>query len=532
MRAAVLCALACACASLSLSQQTGFTMAGVVKQHGSDQPLRRVEVSIQPSGQADPRLSMMTGNDGRFQFTNLAAGKYSLLARSHGLGQGYRGDDQYSTGIVVGPGIDSEHITFILSPPASISGTVIDEEGEPVRNAQVLLFQSGVFSGRRETVMQSETGTGSSGTFHFGSLKAGTYYVAVAARPWYAPNVPMQGSFNAPVQGSNASEFDVAYPVTYYPESLDAAGAAPITLSEGGVANLSMALRPVPAVHVTFNAPASEPIGVNFAVLGPGGAPIQMNNTTETAQNDRREILGLAPGRYVATVYHFGHRSTSTMGTKVVDLTGDATLDINDLPSTSISGQLQIEGGEKPGRLAVVLMNPARMGGGFGRVAEDGSFHIQRGNMPPGRYQIRLANTQEFYIRSVAVKGAEYSQGMLEVVDGASIQLSIVAAKGLSRVNGIAFKDDKPFAGAMVLLLPTDPSHAGDIPRDQSDSDGSFTLPSAAPGRYTLIAIDDGRDLAYQEPSVIKPYLANGQTVDVPLPRDAVVKVSVQPRAH
>jgi len=216
----------------------------------------------------------------------------------------------------------------------------------------------------------------------------------------------------------------------------------------------------------------------------------------------------------------------------VVDLTGNTTLDVNDLPATSISGQLQVEGGEKPGRLGVMHVNAARTGGGFGRISEDGSFQFQRGNMPPGRYRIRLANTQEFYIKSIAVKGAEYTHGMLDVVEGASIQLSIAAAKGLSRVNGIAFKDDKPFAGAMVLLLPADPSQAGDIPRDQSDSDGTFTLPSARPGRYTLIAIDDGQDLAYQEAAVMKPYLAQAQTVDVPLPSDAVVKVNVQPRVH
>ncbi len=523
--------LLCACACLSPSQQTGFTIAGVVEQHGNDQPLRRVEVSIMPSERPDQQVSLMTGNDGRFQFTNVPVGKYSLLAQSHGLTQGYRGDEQYSTGIVVGPGIDSEHITFVLSPPASISGTVIDEEGEPVRNARVLLFHKGVFSGKSEITMRQQVDTGSSGNFHFGSLRAGTYFVGVSARPWYAPNGLIQGSVNGPVQNGNTAEFDVAYPLTYYPESLDAAGAAPITLPEGGMANLSIALRPVPAVHVTLNAPANEPVGVSFAALGPGGALIQMN-TTETAQNDRREIMGLAPGRYVVTLHHFGRGSASAMGTKIVDLTGDTTLDVNDLPVTSISGQLQVEGGEKPGRLVVALVNPARTGGGFGRVADDGSFHIQRGNMPPGRYQIRLANTQDFYIRSVAVKGAEYSQGMLDIPEGASIQLSIVAAEGLSRVNGIAFKDEKPFAGAMVLLLPTDPSQAGEIPRDQSDSDGSFTLQSAPPGRYTLIAIDDGRDLAYQEPSVIRPYLTNGQTVDVPLPRDAVVKVNVQPRYH
>src|SRR5207248_8430746 len=113
-----------------------------------------------------------------------------------------------------------------------------------------------------------------------------------------------------------------------------------------------------------------------------------------------------------------------------------------------------------------------------------------------------LANTQELYIKSVAVNGAEQPGRAFDVTEGASVQVSIVAAKGLTRLNGIAMKDDKPFPGAMVLLLPRDSNHGGFIPRDQSDSDGTFTLNLVEPGRYTLIAIDDGRGLAYRDATV------------------------------
>jgi hypothetical protein len=82
----------------------------------------------------------------------------------------------------------------------------------------------------------------------------------------------------------------------------------------------------------------------------------------------------------------------------------------------------------------------------------------------------------------------------------------------------------------MVLLLPRDSNHGGYIPRDQSDSDGTFTLNLVEPGRYTLVAIDDGRDLAYQDAAAVKPYLEQGQVIDVPLRGDANMKVSVQHR--
>jgi hypothetical protein len=51
--------------------------------------------------------------------------------------------------------------------------------------------------------------------------------------------------------------------------------------------------------------------------------------------------------------------------------------------------------------------------------------------------------------------------------------------------------------------------------RDQSDSDGTFTLREILPGRYTVVAIERGWDLDWQDPAVLKPYLAHGEVVDV-----------------
>jgi hypothetical protein len=89
-------------------------------------------------------------------------------------------------------------------------------------------------------------------------------------------------------------------------------------------------------------------------------------------------------------------------------------------------------------------------------------------------------------------------------------------------------QDTKPVAGAMVLLVPQNRNLNPTPHRDQSDSDGSFTLFAVPPGRYTLIAIDDGHGLAYANPQLISPYLPQGQVVDVPL--DKPVSIQVQRR--
>ena len=73
---------------------------------------------------------------------------------------------------------------------------------------------------------------------------------------------------------------------------------------------------------------------------------------------------------------------------------------------------------------------------------------------------------------------------------------------------------------------------------DQSDSDGSFSLLDAAPGEYTVVAIEDGWGMDWTQSEAIGRYLPAGVPVTVPAttmtPRDQVVRlaapVPLQPR--
>ncbi len=68
----------------------------------------------------------------------------------------------------------------------------------------------------------------------------------------------------------------------------------------------------------------------------------------------------------------------------------------------------------------------------------------------------------------------------------------------------------------MVVLVPHDPANSMPLfRRDQSDSDGSFTLPNIVPGQYTVVAVANGWDLEWGNPAVLQPYLKGGQPVQV-----------------
>ena len=65
------------------------------------------------------------------------------------------------------------------------------------------------------------------GRFSCRHLGPGTYFIAVAARPWYARSLPQMAAQANP-------ELDVAYPITYYGDTTDPASATPVNLAEGG----------------------------------------------------------------------------------------------------------------------------------------------------------------------------------------------------------------------------------------------------------------------------------------------------------
>jgi len=79
------------------------------------------------------------------------------------------------------------------------------------------------------------------------------------------------------------------------------------------------------------------------------------------------------------------------------------------------------------------------------------------------------------------------------------------------------------------VLVPENPLDNTDLfRRDQSDSDGTFTLSEVAPGRYTVIAIQNGWDVDWQDPAVLKSYLDNGTRIEITAPQTYTLSVHAQ----
>jgi Carboxypeptidase regulatory-like domain len=87
---------------------------------------------------------------------------------------------------VTGAGFNTESLVLRLTPLALLNGRVIDESGDPVRNAQVGLYVESHGGGFNRIVRAGFGVTDDQGSYEFASLEPRNYYVSVAAKPWYA----------------------------------------------------------------------------------------------------------------------------------------------------------------------------------------------------------------------------------------------------------------------------------------------------------------------------------------------------------
>src|ERR1700761_7759063 len=251
------------------SGQTTYTTSGTVVIGGGNKPVRNALVTITAVTNPSLKFSCLTHDDGRFTFQNLPAAKFSLSAeRRNNSVEFFHQSEGYSTAIVTGPGLHSDNILFPLTLTGSISGVVKDEEGDPVRDAQVLLFRRGIISGKLQAGLEKQQQSNSSGEFHFGQLAPGNYLLAVQARPWYAQNRL------AEQQNEANSDLDVAYPVTYSGGGTDPESASPIAVTGGATSAVDITLQAEPAVHIELSTPddVTRSGGLSIFAIGPGAA--------------------------------------------------------------------------------------------------------------------------------------------------------------------------------------------------------------------------------------------------------------------
>ena len=533
--------------------QDRYHIRGTMVDALSGRVLARARVTIALIGEDPLARVVVTGDDGRFDFHDLAAGRYELSARCRGYAtRKYLQHGEFASAIVTGLGKNTEEIRFALVPGATISGEVTDESGESVRHARVRLMMKDLRDGRRTNDFVDEAQTNDQGAYRFSGLNAGTYWIAVDATPWYAHGVVLNYSrSDAPQELRAEKQFaereedaplDVAYATTYFGNATEMDAAAPIEVKAGDAALADVFLRPVPAARLRVLTDGNHGI---LEWRGGQASFSQMQGLgTDGAGSQLLTVTGLPPGAAKITTTEHATENDDGMNLglvrmKTMMISGDTEIAVPvEGEGSTISGTMNLY---RPAASTRVMELEIRGVGGtqtdVAIVPADGKFKFSSGRFAAGEYEMAVREPEGAVVVGMTASGATVVEQKVagqkvagaKLVIGAEsdVRMAVTVAVGSTRVRGVAAKDGAGVEGAMMLLVPLDfGGPVGLYRRDQSDSDGSFEFGNVAEGNYLVVGIADGWELEWGKAEVLAKYLARGTKVVVG--RDGVNGVKVE----
>ena len=468
---------------------TGSISGTVTDSHGA--PIAGATVSAWAIECCGGGGSATTAADGTYTIDDLDPASYEVFASANGYAAEYYDNTyDYSSGTPVGvsEGTTHEGIDFSLVDGASISGTVLAQDGTPLANAYVDA------SSMPCCVGGGAAPTDAGGHYTVGNLPAGSYSLQVYAN---------------------------GYPTQYYDGVYDTSTATAVTVSVGEArTGIDFQLQPGGQITGTVTADGS-PVAGAYVSAYPAGGCCGYGGGTTTASDGTYTIDTLAPGSYVVSVsaqsfvpQYYDGATDYASATAVAVTSGGTTSGIDFALSAggAIEGTVRDTGGGPLAGAYVSAYNTSSGGGGSATTDSDGHYHIQ--GLVDANYDV--------YASAVGYAG-QYYNGVYS-----SAAATVVPAAAGATTTGIDFA--LPAAGTIsghVTLSGTQPPYVyvyavGNFgaccPFGSSsiNLDGSYSIPNLPPGDYTVYAIADGYDTQYydhvQDPGAATPVTVASST--------------------
>jgi hypothetical protein len=467
------------------------------------------EPSLRPLTNARVQLSatvepVLTDSSGRFEFTGLPAGDYTLTADKAGYAHtryGSRHEGEPGIPIRLTDGMTLDGIEMRMPPGAAISGRVLDATGRPVVALEVTARMVQRFGNdlRLVPTFRLVAETDDRGEYRLGSLAAGRYIVAVAG---------ITEGFIV-IGGPTTWRRTTGSAQLFYPGVTAIAQAQPMPVAAGQeLHGIDFTVFPSRSAKVTFaitdanGAAVQEPVAL---ITLPGG-PLQQGRgvravSLKTGINP--DPILFEPGEWIVNANSGGRRSI----TRLTLADGEeVTREIVFNGGGRISGRVIFEGAGTPPPMASVTLDVREPGntsfaskGGISRTgpatpAADGTFEIT-GVM--GRVGLHMASTVPgWHLESALFNGQDLAETPFEFYRGEELKdVRVVLSDSIAGLTGAtADGEGRPVGGCFVVLFPEARETAFSERRMRmvrSDRQGTFSMNQVPSGTYRVLATRD-----------------------------------------
>lgn len=230
------------------------SIGGRVVAADTGKPLKQARVTLS-GGELASRVTTHTDRSGRYVFSNLPRGQYTVAAVKRGYvgaTHGQRGVRSIGTPITVGDGQDLANIDVALPRGGAIGGRVTDWDGDDVVDARVHAMRVHWTAGGLRLIQAATATTDDRGVFRLYGLDAGSYCVVASVVP-DGGRVEPEGTYRA--------EVDVtSFGPTFHSSSASAAGADRVVVGVSEeVLGIDVMLQP--ATHGRVSGQVVDPRG-------------------------------------------------------------------------------------------------------------------------------------------------------------------------------------------------------------------------------------------------------------------------------
>ena len=531
----------------------GVIRGRVVRTDGRPIPRAQVRLLSMPSpgaatGPGSPRplpanTVVTSDDDGRFEFTEIAAGLFRMLANKTGYSMrggspppGSSASSAPPPPIELADGETIERADITLTRWDSLEGHVFDELGDPLQGVSVQLMQVRYQGGRRRLVGAAgpSRSTDDRGRFRLYGFPPGRYIISATIGDVGTTDVP-------------------GYTRSYFPGTPDASEAQFVSVGSQELAGVdfSMARSVTARVSGTLLGPDGEATmggSLRLVTSQRSASAASVSVGARIGRDGRFEFPNVPPGQYIIKADR-GRRAPSTEGefgalpvsVDGADITG---LILQASAGSTITGHVTFESvrGIQPPRSSQVQIQPVPVDPdqspaqpADAAIHDDWSFEIA-GINGPRRLRVLRAPTG-WTLKDIRVRGIDLSDQALSFgqENQSLTDVEVTLTDRINELSGTIVDDRaRPVPGSHLIVFSADRDRwyasSRFLRQTVARADGTIALPGLPPGSYYAAAVaklpPDGDD-AWQDPAYLESLVARGVAFELGEGQKQVLKLKL-----